>query len=86
MNVFSLEFGTNVYHSSYCLESFMKEKSDLCDWKTMSLKQSLSKIMKSKNTDKSEKKYAKDTLRQVERRGKASKFVGHDKYTEKVER
>jgi hypothetical protein len=82
-NVFELQVGTNVYNSSLDLNTFAQDHKDICDWNKMPIKQCLQKVIQSKHVGQAEKKYAKDSLRQFQRRGAAGHFKGHDKFSEK---
>lgn len=92
-NCFSLQYGKNVCNNSYNLEELKQNHKDACDWNHLPLKQCLLKVVdreKKKNEEygrggNSLKKYAKATLKQLERRGSASRFKGHDKFSEKYE-
>lgn len=55
-------------------------------WQHGTLAQNLRKHLGNKDICKSDISYLRSSLKQVERRGAATRFCGHDKYTEKVER
>lgn len=84
-NAFDLKFGINVINSELNLDSLAQQYRDLCDWNKLPMKQCLQKVISFKDVGKAEKKYARDTLRQFERRGSAQRFTGHDKFSEKYE-
>lgn len=75
---------SNVGNSTDDLISFFRQHTWM-DWRETPLKQYLTKASTSKNLTSKEKHYAKDTLKQFNRRGAASRFVGHDRFSDKVE-
>lgn len=73
---------SNVYHDTRDLVSYFEVRG----WEGGDLADSLKSQMKDETLDRSEQLYLKKSMKQLERRGSASRFTGHDKYTEKVER
>ena len=73
---------SNVYHDTRDLISYFNENG----WEGGNLHESLQSQLKNKALERSDQLYLKKSMKQVERRGSASRFTGHDKYTEKVER
>lgn len=75
---------SNIGNRTDDLISFFREQTAM-DWRQYPLKQYLTKAATSKNLSPGDKHYARDTLKQFNRRGAASRFVGHDRFSDKVE-
>ena len=73
---------SNVYHDPRDLLTFFSHHG----WEGGNLEQSLRDQLKDENMDRNDQLYIKKSVKQIERRGSANKFTGHDRYSEKIER
>ena len=73
---------SNLHNDCRDLNTFFAQNG----WEHGTLKQNIVEKIRSELLDKEEKNYLKKSLKQVERRGRAAKFTGHDKFSEKPER